>query len=78
MKPKTVEVEWMDAAVTGGWKSLDDQLKESTPVSCRSAGYLLHRDKHRVVIAQNQDQEGKWSDTMTIPASTVKRVRHLK
>ena len=44
---------------------------------CSSIGYLLHRDKERVVLAQSLDGLGKQNDSIVIPASCIKKLRRL-
>ena len=69
-----VEVEWEDSCSQGGWSK--DHAKY-TPAECRSIGYLLHRDKEKVVLAQSEDGLGKQNDSIVIPASCVKKLRRL-
>lgn len=83
MKPKSpwplreiVEVEWADAVTRGGWKAPTDyQAEESMP--CRTAGYLLKQTATEVVIIQSMSPSPSLSDSMTIPAGWVKKIRRL-
>ena len=74
---KAVEVDWIDSATRKGWGSAADH-RGSGPMRCRTTGYLLKRDKHSVVLVQNTDADGHVGDSMTIPASCVKKVWRLK
>ena len=52
-KPYPVEVKWVDPAANGGWKPLKETIEEAEPTPCRSVGFLIRRDKRRVVLAQS-------------------------
>lgn len=71
-----VEVSWLDACVQGKWGRKDDYLKEG-PMLCRTAGYLLKKDKSVVIIVQSQSVAGGVADSMTIPRSCVTKIRRL-
>lgn len=76
-KRPLVEVEWIDSAMSYGWKAAGGVTR------CRTAGYLLKRGKKVIRIAMNQQDEtrqhyGAVGEVMAIPMSCVKRVRRLK
>ena len=75
-KPKLVEVEWVDSSSTPGWQS----EIQKTPLTCYSAGYLIHKDKKGVVVALNRSPEAlkNFGDTMTIPACCIIKIRNLR
>ena len=76
-KLQLVEVEWTDAQIGGGWNTRE-RYADKGIAKCRTAGYLLVRDKRSITIMQNVCDDGTVSDSMTIPAGCVKRVRRLK
>lgn len=72
-----VEVTWVDSSSTSGWQ----HEISVEPLTCYSAGYLIHRSRKSLVIAQNRGGENcnyRFGDTVTIPASCVKKTRRLK
>lgn len=76
--PKLVEVEWVDSCTAGGWRSRASYLEEG-PTICRTIGYLLHKDKQKIVVIQTQSSStGHVSDSMAIPVVAVKKMRVLK
>lgn len=82
MKPKypltaIVEVEWVDSAARGHWDSIEEYRKHDI-VTCRTAGYLLKKNKRAVTIIQSQHAESGLSDAMAIPMRAVTRIRRLK
>ena len=74
---RIVEVDWLDATSRGRWKSVDEQRKETVPTVCRTVGYLLVSDRHRVSVAQSQGTGGDATDTITIPRGMVQRMRTI-
>jgi hypothetical protein len=74
---KAVEVDWIDSGERSGWGSAQTH-RGSGPIQCRTAGYLLKRDKQTIVIVLNTNAEGQVGESITIPASCVKKVRRLK
>ena len=72
---KRVEVEWIDTATYGRWNPVEHHVENSTPILCRSIGYLLKADKHVVIIAQSQSEGSEHvADTIAIPRDNVKRM----
>lgn len=76
-----VEVEWTDSASRGRWDSLEN-YKEERPARCKTAGYLVVKDRTRVIVALSQgDTHALIStvlDAITIPRGCVTRIRRLK
>lgn len=77
-----VEVEWVDAATTGGWREKRFYAARE-PKLVRTMGYVARRDRKAVVLVQsmgkNEDRyEGDMSDSMVVPAECVRRIRRLK
>ena len=71
-----VEVEWIDSSSgCSTWRFPEDQDVDALP--CKTAGYLLKKDRKSVVIFQSQASSGHVADSMTIPRSCVKEIRVL-
>lgn len=72
-----VEVSWADSSSQTGWQ----RAPETDVLDCWTAGYLIHRDRNSIVVALNCSSEhssNAFGDTMTIPASVVRKVRRLR
>ena len=72
-----IEVTWHDSSSTTGWQT----KPETELLECFTAGYLVHRNKRSIVVALNSSSKNSansFGDTMTIPASCVKRLRRLR
>lgn len=66
-----VEVTWMDAAFEQGWGAI------GTLVDVSTCGYLVQQDDV-IKVALNIDENGYYGEVMTIPTSTVKKVKVLR
>lgn len=73
MKRPLVLVEWEDSAFTAGWR----HGKVSTSL-CKTAGYLVEKDKALVVIAMNVSDTGSYGEAMAIPRACVRSIRRLR
>lgn len=69
---KIVRVTWGDAANGAGWRSLKDIAKER-PLMIESVGFLVKRNKRRIVLAHSVGGDDGLGSTV-IPAAWVKRV----
>ena len=74
--PRLVEVHWIDSYSSSGWKG--HATPENDSLACRTAGYLVRRDKRGVTLAMNIDEQGHTGEWMHIPARCIKRLRGLK
>lgn len=72
---KLVLVEWKDAGLTHDW--IDDQ-KRAGLVRNKTAGYLIHKDKKTIKIAQTISGFDNLSGIMTIPINDVVSIEQLK
>jgi hypothetical protein len=72
-----VEVEWDDSCSGGGWSTADQYAKRDVLPAC-SVGYLLSRDRTRIIIVQSQAENGDVNDCITIPRGMVKQIRVLE
>lgn len=71
-----VEVEWLDSRAFAGWAHPEEHLERSRPSRCRSVGYLLLKDRERIVLAQScSDDSGNVADPLAIPRGMVKAIR---
>lgn len=78
--PKMVAVVWEDTFTADwGWSSKDDYIshgKARFPIV--TVGFLLHKDKRRVVISPSVDKNGKYSGIWSIPVATIRGIRTFK
>lgn len=75
-KKKLVVVEWEDAASNSGHYQKNDPETYGT-VMCRTVGYLLNKDKHRVVLATEWFEDGGFRHTHSIPKGMVRKITIL-
>ena len=75
MKYKLVVVDWVDAAFEPGWK----HSREARPTwsTCKTTGYLVVKNKQKIAIAMNVNDDGGYGETMVIPRSTVRKITVL-
>jgi hypothetical protein len=73
---EVVEVEWTDSASTRGWR--DDMHEGDGLSTCRSAGYLLSKDRTSVKIVQSQSIHGTQAELIAIPRVAVKSITVLR
>ncbi|MDK2979635.1 MAG: hypothetical protein PWP52_2349 [Bacteroidales bacterium] len=76
---KKVIVKWEDACVwNSGPLTYDEVLKVKQPVR-ETSGYLIHKDKRRVIIVSLYDHDDKEFDVITfIPRQWVLEINELK
>jgi tRNA splicing ligase len=67
-----VRVTWLDATRTS-----DDITGKDKPVVCKTVGYLLKRNKNRVVVATDQNKASGYRGGFVIPRKMVLKVRFL-
>ena len=77
-----VEVTWHDAHGTSGWhqpNEVGELIASYHPYVVRTVGFLLDRDKHRVLLGSaRQDGTDRFDTIHEIPTEMVKRVRRLR
>jgi len=74
-------VDWVDAASQGKWHEANPGRRETGTAQCQSVGFLVQRSagkKPAFTISQNISETGNCSDVISIPWSTVVRVRVLR
>ena len=72
-----VEVEWEDSCAEMGWHTPRD-IKGYDVSHCRSVGYLLGKDRKKVVILQSASDSPSFCEALTIPRGNVKKITYLK
>lgn len=72
-----LKVSWIDAQHPAGEWVSRDSLKGRLPV-IQSAGFLVHEDKRKIVLAAAVDDGGHISAEITIPKSAVVKRRVLR
>lgn len=70
-----VEIEWLDSAEQSGWQWKPSRGVPAAP--CRTAGYLIHESKRRIVIAGSIGPDQVMSP-LTIPKVAITRRRRLR
>lgn len=74
-------VEWLDScSVVGGVWKRGGAVRDSEPSLVKSVGFVVARDKERIVLAAHVADDGSdyLGGDMCIPRSAVKKVRRLK
>jgi len=76
VRPKFVEIEWVDILATSGW----EKPEEVDPTRCWSVGYLIFKDDKTIKIANTLgDMDGKkeWAGIHAFPIGCVKKIRPI-
>jgi|TARA_R100000750_G_C2284718_1_gene72579 hypothetical protein len=73
MKPKLVEVEWVDILATSGWEKVEDV----NPPTFYTYGYLIYKDKDVIKVSSTKDESGDWYGTHAFPKGCIKKIRPL-
>ena len=80
-KYKTVKITWLDIVSNSEWIALD-KSKEQVPLTCYDIGYLLYKDKKKLIIftSHSFDDDGSLTvgNTTVYPRSVVKKIEVLK
>ena len=73
-----VEIEWRDSTSYDGWMSepASKSLAEDEDCLCRTAGYMLHRDKRHMTIVRDRGDDNV-GGMMRIPTVAIKSIRKL-
>lgn len=70
-----VKVEWVDSCTHNGWDSREHNAY--TVATCTTVGILIHKDKHKVSIANSASPDGDCNGVMSIPRRCVTRIAAL-
>ena len=76
MKYKLVCVDWVDSALTIGWKNIDSA--EYGISHCRTVGWLVRDDAEEVRVAMSVSDSGAVSEVMCIPRGSVKSIKYVR
>lgn len=77
-KLKLVEVEWIDPASWSRWNSRE-YYENAEYSECRSVGYLMTKNRDKVVLVQSLDDDGHGAaDGIVLPRKVVTNIRELK
>lgn len=72
-----MEVKWRDACTDGGWNDFAE-LKDHTPLDCRTVGRLARMDKSQLTLLPTICSNGKSSVPWAIPRDWVQNVTVLR
>lgn len=73
-----VEVHWVDAASSRGWRSRDEARADDAVVACRTMGRLIRNDRQMLTLAQTVSEEGGVGGIWAIPAGWVRKIERLR
>ena len=80
MKPRIVEVEWVDAVTNNGWHSITNYSGggPEMPVH-QSVGYVLRDDETGMTILQSFQHNGKLvADSLQLPRAYIRQVKTVR
>ena len=77
-KLRLVEVEWVDASISGGWGVRKEYLAIRGIKQCRTAGYLLRSNRKEIMVVQSQTEHDGVADSISIPRPSVQKIRYLE
>lgn len=72
-----VEVIWHDATELDGWKD-GNEPEDPKPCPVLSVGYLVHKCKDYIVLAQDVAHDGDRCGRGQIPRAMIKTLRVIK
>ena len=75
-KIKIILVVWMDAVAGTGWIKLEDAKRDCQLSECVTIGYLIDRNKDRLLIACTKS-ENEYNAMINIPTAWVKETRDI-
>ncbi len=78
-KPQIVAVEWLDTARFGNLYTEKVAIKECSPKYLYSVGFLIDKNKERILIASEVTaKDKKYREIMAIPFKNVKTIVYLE
>lgn len=77
-KYRKVLVTWHDAVTKTGWEEPADAVVDHHTQECESIGYIIHRTKKDIVLAQTISQDGQINGRITIPLIWLRAIQTLK
>lgn len=78
MKNQIVEVTWLDAQSGFSSPLSIEEIINEAPVLTKSAGYLIHKDKEKIVLGFMQWDNNMFKHWQLIPMGIVKEIKYLK
>ena len=79
MKYPLLEIHWLDASSSNGWKDVDKITdKDLDHFEVKTVGYLVRENKHYWLLAQAMSSYGSVSNRFQIPKKWVKKVTRIK
>lgn len=73
---KIVEIEWEDAHSSTAYYQKDRPEKERV-ILCRTVGYLVEKNNHRIVVVAQSYNDGDMRYVHTIPRKMVRKITVL-
>jgi hypothetical protein len=77
-KYRKVLVQWRDAVTAMGWEDHGAAIAGHEAEPCESVGYVIHRTKTNLVLAQTVSGDGQINGRITIPIDWVNTIQTLK
>jgi len=70
-----VRIDWVDICSDSGWASVAELVLEE-PSNCVSYGWLLFKNKEKIIISSSTDNEGDgdYGERTTFPACVVQKI----
>lgn len=75
MKKNLVWIEWLDSCHTEGWHTEGQYVDH--PLHVISIGFLHMESDDAVTLIMTRDENGRWSNSITIPKSTIIKRRKV-
>ena len=73
---KVLCVKWADSSGRGRWVT-EKLAREYEPELITSVGLLVHRTRHKIILAISCDKDNDIADTLTRPRGCVKDITEL-
>ena len=80
-QPKIVLARWTDPFTTHGWhtqESLDTEIADVAHRECVSIGFLVHRDKNSIGLAESLSPTGQIGCVTWIPRKALLSIETLR
>ena len=77
---RLVWVKWVDSSSDSRWSSIEDQEHDAAnrDMTCESVGWVVHDDKHRIMLAQSKSSGFDQVDnTILIPKIAIVGVMEI-
>ena len=74
--PKIVEVLWEDAVAESGYYNNENPEQHTTSL-CKQVGYLIKKDKGKIIVFSQHFDDGAKRHIHTIPRGMVRSIKEL-